>query len=97
MAEERARPSSPSSRARSFSPGSSTPLPGDVEPGVGPRVDALAEGAQQDDVALDRDQAADAEEPGRPPGYGSRPEPARDPVVDDLEVRLDEALGLRDR
>ena len=35
---------------------------GDVEPRVGPRVEHPPERAQQDDVALDRDQAADAQE-----------------------------------
>ena len=59
------RRSSPSSRARSFRPCSSTPRPGDVEPRVGPLVEHAAERAQQHDVPLDRDQAADAEEARR--------------------------------
>jgi len=67
--------------------------PCDVEPRLRALLEQLPERAQQDEMALDRDQAPDAEEvraaverPRRGPGV--------DAVVDDLEVRLAEALGL---
>ena len=45
-------------------------------------------------MALDRDQAADAEQPRLAPTYGAALTVRRDPVVDDLEVLLVEPLGL---
>ena len=66
----------------------------DVERRVGPLVEHLPERAQQHDMALDRDQAADAEEARRVAGVRLGLRAGRDAVVDDLEVRLREALGL---
>ena len=70
------------------------PAAGDVE--LEPRDPAprLRERAQQDDVALDRDQAADAEQPRHAPVVRRRLAVGLDPVVDDLEARAVEALGL---
>src|SRR5581483_2126069 len=68
--------------------------PGDVEPRVGPLVEHAPEGTQKHDVTLDRDQATDAEEARRVAVVRLRLGLRRDPVVDDLEVRLREALGL---
>ena len=61
---------------------------------VGPLVEHLPERAQQHDVALDRDQAADAEEARRVAGVRLGLGAGGDAVVDDLEVGLREALGL---
>ncbi len=67
---------------------------GDVETSVRPRIEHRAERPEQDDVALDRDQPADAQEPGLGSCVRLRLGPGRDAVVDDLEVGLDEPLGL---
>ena len=70
------------------------PAPGDVERGArddGPR---LRECAQEDEVALDRDQPPDAEQARLAARVRRRGVARRDPVVDDLEVLLVEALRL---
>ena len=68
----------------------------DLERRVGPHIEHLAERAQEHDMPLDRDQAADAEEPRRVAGVRLGLGAGGDPVVDDLEVRLGEAFRLRE-
>ena len=60
----------------------------------GKALERPCERAQQHDVALDRDQPADAEEPRRRHGRGRLAVARRDPVVDDLEALLVEALRV---
>src|SRR5205814_9120395 len=54
------------------------------------------ERAEQDDLALDRDQPADAEQARRLPGVRRRFAAGRDPVVNDLEAALVEAFRVRE-
>ena len=72
------------------------PAAGDVELEAGHLLARLGERPQQDDVSLDRDQPADAEEPRHRRPRTGRLAVRRDPVVDDLEARLVEALGIRE-
>jgi hypothetical protein len=68
--------------------------PGNVESRLGAFVEHAAEGAQQDDVTLDRDQASDAEEAQLVAFVRRRLRTCSDSVVDDLEVGLQEAFRL---
>ena len=72
------------------------PAPGDVEHHVGHTCARLRQRTEQDEVTLDRDEAADAEQARLGPVVRSRVPRRGDAVVDDLEVGLVEALGLRE-
>ena len=84
----------PSSRASARSAGSSGPRPAMSSSRPGDLLLRGGERAQEDDVALDRDQPADAEQARRLVRVRLRLAVGRDPVVDDLEALLAEALGL---
>ena len=59
----------------------------DVEDELRDAQPRLRERTHEDEVALDRDEAADAEDTRHGPGVRLDAVPRRDPVVDDLEVR----------
>ena len=70
------------------------PAAGDVERQAGHLLPRLREGAEQHDMALDRDQPADAEQPWQRLRVRRRLAARGDAVVDDLEVLGVEALRL---
>ena len=84
----------PSSRASAFSAGSSGPRPAISSSRSGSCSPRLRERAQQDDVALDRDQPADAEQPRHVAGVRRGLAVRVDAVVDDLERLVVEALDV---
>ena len=86
----RTEPFSSSSRVRSFSPCSSTPRPAISRVASGRASSTFRNARSSTDVSLDRDQAADAEEPRCGARVRRRRRRGRDPVVDDLEVGLRE-------
>src|SRR5207237_7286033 len=67
---------------------------GDVDPEPGQLLLRLGERAQQHDVALDRDEAADAEQARLVTVVGRRLAVGIDAVVDDLEALPVESLDL---
>ena len=95
-AEEAHRVLEPELARVSLQGGLERPAPGDVEHHVGHTCARLRQRAEEDEVTLDRDEAADAEEARLGPVVRSRAPCRGDPVVDDLEVSLVEALGLRE-
>src|SRR5207245_7649354 len=70
------------------------PAAGDVQPQTRQLAPRLRQRAQQHDVALDRDQASDAQKPKLGPGVRPHAPVRLDPVVNDLEALAVETLHV---